>query len=44
LNEGDHLAAVANVPADEDEELDKLEGSDKPKTPPEPKQKTIFEN
>ncbi|MDP4219961.1 MAG: DNA gyrase subunit A [Bacteroidota bacterium] len=43
LNEGDLVAALANVPADEDEELEKLEGSiDKPKGPPEPKQTDIF--
>lgn len=44
LNEGDLIAALANVPADEDEELEKLEGStDKPKGPPEPKQTDIFQ-
>ncbi len=44
LNEGDFVAAIANVPADEDEEIEKLEGTtDKPKGPPEPKQTDIFQ-
>ncbi len=46
LNEGDKVAAVANVPADEDEELNKLESEAPPpktKTPPPPKQAGIFE-
>ncbi len=46
LNEGDKVAAVANVPADEDEELNKLESETPPpktKTPPPPKQAGIFE-
>jgi DNA gyrase subunit A len=45
LNEGDRVAAVANVPADEDEELEKLEStsSNKAKEPPKPKQSSIFE-
>ncbi len=36
LNEGDRLAAVANVPADEDKEIDEAEASSgkKPTTPP----------
>ena len=43
LNEGDLVAGLANVPADEDDEIEKLEGTtDKPKTPPEPKQGDIF--
>jgi DNA gyrase subunit A len=43
LNEGDLVAAVATVPADEDEAIENLEGeSGKPKTPPEPKQTDIF--
>jgi DNA gyrase subunit A len=48
LNEGDNVAAVANVPADEDEVLDKLEQETTPaKTkggPPPPKQSSIFES
>ncbi len=46
LNEGDKVAAVANVPADEDEELNKLESETPPPkviTPPPPKQAGIFE-
>ncbi|MBS1904560.1 MAG: DNA gyrase subunit A [Bacteroidetes bacterium] len=46
LNDGDRVAAVANVPADEDEELEKLEATTPPKTPkgpPPPKQTGIFE-
>lgn len=46
LNDGDKVAAVANVPADEDEELNKLESEAPPpktKTPPPPKQAGIFE-
>ncbi|MFI5264804.1 MAG: DNA gyrase C-terminal beta-propeller domain-containing protein, partial [Candidatus Kapaibacterium sp.] len=45
LNEGDLVAGLANVPADEDEELEKLEGTtDKPKGPPEPEQGDIFKS
>jgi DNA gyrase subunit A len=44
LNEGDHVAGIANVPADEDEEVEKHESSStaKSQTPPEPKQGDIF--
>ncbi|MEI8135538.1 MAG: DNA gyrase subunit A [bacterium] len=43
LNEGDLVAATANVPADEDEELEKFEiETPKPKGPPEAKQGDIF--
>jgi DNA gyrase subunit A len=45
LNEGDRLAAVANVPADEDKEIEEAEASSPKKTPPvppEPEQGTIF--
>jgi DNA gyrase subunit A len=41
LNEGDGVAAVANVPSDEDEELDKHQPDTK--QPPPDKQKSIFE-
>ncbi len=46
LADGDRVAAVANVPADEDEALESLDtgnGTGK-KEPPPPKQGTIFEN
>jgi DNA gyrase subunit A len=45
LNEGDRLAAVANVPADEDKEIEEAEASagKKPNGPPPPDQPTIFE-
>jgi DNA gyrase subunit A len=44
LNEGDRVAAVANVPADEDEELAKQESESQPKNiPPGAKQGNIFE-
>ncbi len=45
LNDGDRVAAVANVPADEDEELDKLESekAQTQKAPPPPKQPKMFE-
>lgn len=46
LAEGDRVAAVANVPADEDEELEKLDtgnGNGK-KEPPPPKQAKMFDN
>ena len=48
LNDADRVAAVANVPADEDEELAKQESEVVPvkgtKTPPPPKQSGMFEN
>jgi DNA gyrase subunit A len=48
LNDGDTVAAVANVPADEDEVLDKLEQESTPSKgkdgPPPPKQSSIFES
>jgi len=43
LNDTDGVAAVANVPADEDEELAKQESETQPKLPPPPKQANIFE-
>jgi DNA gyrase subunit A len=46
LNDSDVVAAVANVPADEDEALEKLEAEvpvEKPKGPPPPKQPKMFE-
>ncbi len=44
LNDGDRLAAVANVPADEDSEIDAAEATKGKLTgPPPPEQPTIFE-
>jgi DNA gyrase subunit A len=45
LNDGDRLAAVANVPADEDKELDEAAAASpkKPGGPPPPDQASIFE-
>ncbi|MDP4200754.1 MAG: DNA gyrase subunit A [Bacteroidota bacterium] len=47
LNEGDRLAAVANVPADEDKEIDEalpeITKGKTPPLPPEPEQGSIFE-
>ncbi|HWF43127.1 MAG TPA: DNA gyrase subunit A [Candidatus Kapabacteria bacterium] len=45
LNEGDRLAAVANVPADEDKEIEEAEASSQKKSsgPPPPDQPSIFE-
>jgi DNA gyrase subunit A len=45
LNEGDRLAAVANVPADEDKEIEEAEATSgkKQSGPPLPEQPTIFE-
>jgi DNA gyrase subunit A len=44
LNEGDRLAAVANVPADEDKELEEVESNSKiGDGPPPPDQPNIFE-
>jgi DNA gyrase subunit A len=46
LNEGDRLAAVANVPADEDKEIEEAASESttpkKPNGPPEPDQASIF--
>jgi hypothetical protein len=46
-NEGDRLAAVANVPADEDKEIDEalpeITKGKTPPAPPEPEQGSIFE-
>jgi DNA gyrase subunit A len=44
LQDGDRVAAVANVPADEDEELEKMDNGNGKKTPPPPKQAKMFEN
>jgi DNA gyrase subunit A len=46
LSEGDRVAAVANVPSDEDKEIDDAAsetGKPKPSGPPAPDQATIFE-
>ncbi len=45
LNDNDRLAAVANVPADEDKELEEVEATKgkKASEPPPPEQPTIFE-
>jgi DNA gyrase subunit A len=45
LNDGDRLAAVANVPADEDKEIEEAEAASpkKPSGPPPPDQPSIFE-
>jgi DNA gyrase subunit A len=46
LNDGDRLAAVANVPADEDKEIEEAEASSGKKSasgPPPPAQPSIFE-
>lgn len=43
LNDGDSVAAVANVPADEDKEIDAQAEANPAKLPPEPPQTEIFE-
>ncbi len=43
LNEGDSLAAVANVPSDEDNEIEKAAAIKPLQTPPPPEQGSIFE-